>query len=73
MRHRSSPGGITTDNDMVWITAKFLDVAVDPLEGFDLVFETIVQAWDAGKEAVGTDLGCVSTNEILGRGGESTL
>jgi hypothetical protein len=61
MRHRARSGGISTDHDVVWVSAEFLDVAVDPLEGFYLVFEAVVEAGDAGEETVGTDLGVVST------------
>ena len=60
MRHRACTGTITANDYVVWVSAEFLDVAVDPLEGFDLVFETVVEAGDAGEETVGTDLGDVS-------------
>jgi len=62
MRHRASACTITTNDYVVWVPAEFLNVAVHPLESFDLVLEAVVEAGDAGEEAVGADLGVVSTN-----------
>jgi len=48
---------VTTDNDVTLVTAEFPDVAMHPLKGFDMVFETVVEAGDAGEETVGPTLG----------------
>jgi len=62
MRHRACTGTITANHNVIWVPAEFLDVAVNPLKGFDLVFEAVVEAGDAGEETVGTDLEFVSTD-----------
>src|SRR4051794_35501400 len=44
----ATPGGFTENGDIAGVTAEHRDVALDPLEGGDLVHEGIVAEWAIG-------------------------